>query len=151
MRTFNFGAFLFASAAIITGVLLAGTQSVLAHEPYYRQAESTECAAPRVEKHIMRRFAHQADHVHHRTDWRIDALSDIHQHRYLPQDVHQARPIARRYCHANVHFNDGTQRKIWYLIEGGMGFAGFGGNEIEFCVDGLDPQNVYNSYCRTLR
>lgn len=139
-------------AASITGASVAGlTSAATAHEPYYRDATSAECEAPGVMKHISRRFAHQAKHLHHRDDWRIDTINHIHQHRYLPQDAHKARPIPRRYCHGTVHFNDGSQRKVWYLIEGGMGFAGFGRNEVEFCIDGLDPLNVYNRNCRILR
>lgn len=139
------------AVAISAASLLGFNTKAVAHEPYYRAATSAECEAPGVMKHITRRFAHQAKHLHHRDEWRIDTISHIHQHRYLPQDAHEARPIPRRYCHGTVHFNDGSQRKVWYLIEGGMGFAGFGRNEIEFCIDGLDPLNVYNSHCRVLR
>ena len=157
----------------LTGAVIAGLMAVSpasAHEEYYRTVDSAVCETPELIKIIQSKFKTQAKRVHHRPEWRIDAITGIHQHRYVPQDVHSARPIARRYCHATATFNNGEHRKIWYLIEGGVGFAGFGqswlgsrnpvqkalGNgglihNVEFCIDGLDPWNVYNGHCRTLR
>lgn len=151
MRMTNMISSVSLALAIAGTSLMSGVAPATAHDAYYRDAASAECEAPGVMRHISRRFAHQAKHVHQRPDWRIDTINEVHQHRYLPQDAHKARPIPRRYCHATAHLNDGSQRKIWFLIEGGMGFAGFGRNEVEFCLDGLDPQNVYNSNCGILR
>ncbi|MDZ7823361.1 MAG: hypothetical protein U5K75_04495 [Ahrensia sp.] len=156
--------------ALAVSVLPLTAQVAVAHEPYVREAASAACETPALIKTIQHRFRIQAREVHHRQEWQITGLSHTHQHRYKPQDVHKSRAIARRYCHATAHFNDGTSRKIWYLIEGGMGFAGFGqswlgaqqrvrdglGNgsaihNVEFCIDGLDKWNVYNSNCRALR
>ena len=58
--------------------------------------------------------------------------------------------IARRYCGGTANMSDGQQRTIWYLIEDGMGLAGMGDN-VEFCISGLDRWLVYNGSCRVLR
>ncbi|MCR9120918.1 MAG: hypothetical protein NXH91_01425 [Phyllobacteriaceae bacterium] len=138
------------TCAAVLGALMTAMPQASAHEPYYPLRESAECADPGMIKKIKVRFAHQARHVHHRDDLAIADITGIHQHRYLPQDVHDARPIPRRYCHATAHLSDGRERKIWYLIEGGAGFASIGSN-VEFCVSGFDRWNVYNSACRVLR
>lgn len=130
--------------------LAMATTPVAAHDPYYPLRESAECADPKMLGKIRSRFAHQARHVHHRGGLAITDFVDIHQHRYHPQDPHWDRPIPRRYCHATALLSDGGHRKIWYLIEGGAGFASIGSN-VEFCVAGFDRWNVYNSACRILR
>lgn len=161
------------ATAMCLTALAAPTFSVsnaVAHEAYVRDAPSPICETEKLIKTIERRFRIQAKKVHHREDLEITTLSDVHEHRYQPQDVHTGSPIARRYCHATAHFNDHSARKIWYLIEGGMGFAGFGqswlgakqkvrdglGNgmlihNVEFCIEGLDNWNVYDAHCRVLR
>ncbi|MEM1378715.1 MAG: hypothetical protein AAGG69_15145 [Pseudomonadota bacterium] len=156
------------SAAVVATSFSAS--SAFAHEEYYRTVDSAACETPQLIKIIQNKFKTQAKRVHKRPEWRIEAIVDVHQHRYIPQDVHGERSIARRYCHATAQFNDHTHRDIWYLIEGGVGFAGFGGSwvgskkpvknalgngglihNVEFCVEGLDTWNVYNAHCRLLR
>ena len=56
----------------------------------------------------------------------------------------------RLYCHGTAQMNDGHKRQIWWLIEGGMGFAGLGDN-LEFCISGLDPLKVHGAWCRSVR
>lgn len=110
--------------------------------------EIRACDDERVLRRIVRRFRHQVRHVPHLPDVEIESFSSVHQHRY-----HQERhghPIARRYCHATAHLSDGRHRKVWYLIEGKMGFASIG-NGVEFCVSGFDRWMVYNGSCRVLR
>ena len=58
--------------------------------------------------------------------------------------------IPRLYCQATAHMNDGEKRAIWWLIEGGMGFAGLSDN-LEFCIAGLDPLKVHGAWCRSVR
>ncbi|MEN0000509.1 MAG: hypothetical protein AAF940_06455 [Pseudomonadota bacterium] len=159
--------------SMIAGAVVATSLAVpqaFAHEKYFRTVDSAACETPALISVIRNKFRTQARRVHHQPDWRIDSLIDVHQHRYIPQDVHGERAIARRYCHATAIFNNGEHRKIWYLIEGGVGFAGFGrsifgstepvqkafGNggvihNVEFCIEGLDRWNVYNGHCRLLR
>jgi hypothetical protein len=58
--------------------------------------------------------------------------------------------IERHFCHANAQMTDGKTRDLYYLIEKDMGFVGIGDN-IEFCVSGLDPYYVYGNHCRSLK
>ncbi|MEO0542835.1 MAG: hypothetical protein AAFY99_03350 [Pseudomonadota bacterium] len=158
---------------LVAGAIVATAtsfSSAYAHEAYVRTVGSAACETPQLIEIIKSKFKTQAKRVHHRPEWRIDEISGVHQHRYIPQDVHGTRAIAQRYCHATATFNTGEHRKIWYLVEGGVGFAGFGlswlGSKrgvqkalgdggmihnVEFCIDGLDRWNVYNGHCRLLR
>lgn len=124
--------------------------SAIAHEPYFKERPSPECHDEKMLKRIMKRFRIQAREVHKREDLEIVGIHEIEQRRYLPQDVHQSRAIARRYCHGHVHLSDGKQRTIWYVIEGGAGFASYSDN-VEFCISGMDRWNVYNRGCSVLR
>jgi hypothetical protein len=112
------------------------------------EREALECSNERVLTRISSKFRHQAINVHHENSLAISAYDNIHEHRYL--DKREDRPIARRYCGADVTLSDGRERTIWYLIERGVGFASVGDN-VEFCVSGFDRWNVYNNACRILR
>ena len=111
--------------------------------------ESRACDDPHVLSWIFDRFKTQAFNVHHRPDLFIRDIYAIHEHREQPFDG-DYRPIARRYCGGTANMSDGHQRTIWYLIEDGMGLAGMGDN-VEFCISGLDRWLVYNGGCRILR
>lgn len=58
--------------------------------------------------------------------------------------------ISRHYCVANVVMNDNRPRTVYYLIEGTMGYAGIGDN-VEYCILGLDPWHVYGADCDSVR
>jgi hypothetical protein len=116
---------------------------------YLSNKESRVCDDPYVLNWISSRFMTQALQVHHRPDLFIRHISGIHENRYLPFDG-DYQPIARRYCDATAVMSDGRQRSMWYLIEDGMGLAGMGDN-VEFCISGLDRWLVYNGSCRVLR
>lgn len=58
--------------------------------------------------------------------------------------------IPRIYCQGTARMNDGRKRPMWWLIEGGMGFAGLRDN-LEFCISGLDPLKVHGAWCRSVR
>jgi hypothetical protein len=78
----------------------------------------------------------------------IDSIDKVHQHRL--EEATDRSPIARRYCGAVATMSDGRERTMWYLIEDGMGLAGMGDN-VEFCVSGLDPMKAYDGRCRVLK
>jgi hypothetical protein len=59
-------------------------------------------------------------------------------------------PILRRFCFAQASMSTGRQRKMYYMIEKGMGLAGTG-YKVEFCITGLDTWGVYDGNCRVLR
>lgn len=119
-------------------------------DAYFPLRESPQCTDPAMLKQIVRGFAHKAENQLHRPDLGIADITAIHQHRYLPQDAELARPIPRRYCGATAWLTDGSHRDLWYLIEGGAGFASIG-SKASFCVEGFDRWNVYNADCRLLR
>lgn len=58
--------------------------------------------------------------------------------------------IPRRYCRAHSHMTNGTHPTLYYLIEGGQGFAG-NSFHVRFCVSGLDPWRENNGSCRLIR
>jgi capsid protein len=107
------------------------------------------CRNGEVLRAVASGFSHQVRHVPHLPDVAIRDFQNIGVQRYEPQS--EDRPIARLYCRADAMLSDGHVRRIWYLIEEGVGFASIGDN-VEFCVEGFDRWYVYNSpWCRVLR
>lgn len=105
---------------------------------------------------IQRRFALQAREVHERPGMAIVEVANIQENRYVAsydQDPRSLPNVAvpRVYCKATALMSDGGDRSLWYLIEFGEGFAGFIGDNVEFCLSGLDPWKIYNGNCRVLR
>ena len=136
-------------ACILSAALaLPFTVSPAAAGWFIPEREARECDHPHVLKSISSKFHYQAVHVHHDKTLKISAYDNIHQHRYLEE--REDRPIARRYCGAEVTLSDGRERTIWYVVERHAGFASIGDN-VEFCVSGFDRWNVYNNGCRILR
>lgn len=116
----------------------------------YAAATDSDCADPRRLASIERDFGVQAREVHKQPDLEIVTITDIRENRYLPieEDI---RSVERLYCKANAGMSDGNTRTLWYLIEYGEGFAGAFGDNVEFCLSGLDRWNVYDGHCRVLR
>jgi hypothetical protein len=110
--------------------------------------EARYCEDEGILSRIERKFRYQVKHVPHLPQVEIAQFRNIHERRQQPYQ--EDWPIARRYCAATVDLSDGRSRKIWYLIEDGMGLAGMGDN-VEFCVSGFDRWMVYNGSCRVLR
>ena len=105
------------------------------------------CDASQVLSHIQNRFVWTDRHVLKR-GLAIESIERVHRNR--SRDGHQYWSIPRLYCHGTAHMNDGHKRQIWWLIEGGMGFVGLGDN-LEFCISGLDPLKVHGAWCRSVR
>ncbi len=108
------------------------------------------CEDPKVQSRIVSGFRHKARNELHRPDLGIAQIVHIHQNRFEPQKHVDTFTVPRRYCKGTAMLTNGDHRTVWYLIEGGAGFATIGAN-VEFCVSGFDHWNVYNSYCRVLR
>lgn len=107
--------------------------------------EVARCGDANVLQQIDKRF----DRAHlHKHKIAIETITRVHQHRLV--SAKPRSPIARRYCGAVAHMSDGRRRTLWYLIEDGMGLAGMGDN-VEFCVSGLDRMKAYDGRCRVLR
>ena len=131
-----------------TGILVAvaGIMTLAFSAPALAVNEMPSCTEGTVLKKVVKRFNH-AEKVY----WRerglsLSSVSNPHRH---PHSTYQESPIERTYCHGTAHFEDGSRRKIHYLIENGAGFAGFGWN-VEYCVHGLDPWKYYDGRCRVL-
>ena len=136
-------------AGLLTAALALPLLPAPAQAGWFRsEREALECSDPHVLKRISSKFRHQAREVHHDKSLAIADYGNIHEHRYL--DNRENRPIARRYCGAEVTLSDGRGRTIWYVVERGVGFASVGDN-VEFCVSGFDRWNVYDNGCRILR
>lgn len=104
-----------------------------------------DCDNPGALKTIDARFDHA---FLHKGKISIERITKVHQHRL---EVATTRsPITRRYCGAIAHMSDGRNRTMWYVIEDGMGLASMGDN-VEFCVSGLDPMKAYDGRCRVLK
>jgi len=105
------------------------------------------CDAPRVLSHIQNRFGWADRHVLKR-GLAIETIDRVHSNR--SHTGNQYWSIPRLYCHGTAYMNDGHKRQIWWLIEGGMGFVGLGDN-LEYCVSGLDPLKIHGAWCRSVR
>ena len=139
------------AATSLFAAALTGSQAadLVAPGPYVAAADS-DCAAPGRLASIESDFGVQAREVHMRPDLSIVSITDIRENRYLPiqEDI---RSVERLYCTANAAMSDGQTRTLWYLVEYDEGFAGFFGDNVEFCLSGLDRWNVYDGHCRVLR
>lgn len=140
----------FALAALIAAgsAMVGGGNATAADVADVYAGDPGLCGQPWILRAITHRFRHQVKNVPNLPDVDIVQFNGIHQRHYIPFGVNQ--PIARLYCGATVALSDGYSRDIWYLVEGGMGFAGLGDN-VEFCVAGFDRWYVYNGRCRVLR
>ncbi len=105
------------------------------------------CDAPQVLSHIQNRFV-WTDRNLLKRGLAIESIQRVHPNRTRFEGQYWSIP--RLYCHGTAHMNDGHKRQIWWLIEGGMGFAGLG-NNLEFCISGLDPLKVHGAWCRSVR
>ena len=107
------------------------------------------CESP----HVLRRISHRfliLDANVLNAGLEIEDIFDIRENGFNYTPRTEVQLIERRFCQARVAMNDGKTRSIWYLIESGQGFAGFG-NNVEFCIAGLDPWHIYGAYCRSVR
>ena len=105
------------------------------------------CDAPQVLSYIQKRFV-WTDQKLLKRGLAIESIERAH--RNPSRDVRRYQSIPRLYCHGTARMNDGHKRPIWWLIEGGMGFSSIGDN-LEFCISGLDPFRVYGAWCRSVR
>lgn len=58
--------------------------------------------------------------------------------------------VQRDYCVADSVMTDGSEHRVYYAIEHGLGFVGIG-DEVDFCIPALDPWRVHDGDCRTVR
>ncbi len=112
---------------------------------FFKQ-ELPACNSEKVLKKIASRFNKTEDIYWEERGLSVSSISNPHLHADNPSKGLQ---INRIYCHGTAHFEDGSKRKIHYLLEEGAGFAGFTWN-VEYCIHGLDPWKYYDGRCRVL-
>ena len=95
---------------------------------------------------IVARF-NEAERSLWRTGARLRSISGPHEHAY---NVYAHSTINRRYCQAKAWLKSGHSRRVYYVIEQGMGLAGFGW-EVGYCLKGSDRWHAYDGWCRVLR
>lgn len=110
-------------------------------------AGTSDCGDSGVLSFIDHRFDYKASR-YLRADLDIVAFDRVSNTHVDYRDT--THPIPRVYCHAKVDMSDGHRRDLWYMIEGGMGFAGLG-ERVRFCISGLDPWYVDGRNCRSVR
>jgi hypothetical protein len=133
---------------LVIAAAIAAGMALFSSDVFARDAAPAQCDTPSVLSRIQSKFRHQAREVLHSPGLAIGSFQKVHEHRLRERS--EFWPIARRYCGATATMTDGRERYVWYLIEKPAGFVGFG-NNVEFCVTGLDRWNVYNGHCRVLR
>lgn len=147
--------FLTRSLSVLAGLAcLAGQAAPAAAEwepygayPKYRPFQVfPDCASTDVLGQIVERarYGERFAYRHGEDLRRIDLINEYHVEAFGPA------PIQRRFCKAQALMSTGHTRKLYYMIEKGMGFAGTG-YKVEFCLQGLDSWGVYDGNCRSLR
>ncbi len=105
-----------------------------------------QCHDEKVLGKIVKRFNWAEDY-----NWKRGFyLKDIERVRERVVQDGEHRLIPRRYCRAHAQLTNGRHPTLYYLIEGGQGFAGNSFN-VEFCLGGYDRWNEYDGSCRVLR
>ncbi len=139
----------------LSASLLLAASSVLpaSAADYIQPGPAPAYAAPSVcgQKAVLGVIDHNFDYrdahyLHAGLD--IVDFRDAHLVSYRPSD--ETHLVGRTYCQATAVLNDNRPRPVWYLIETTMGYAGIGDN-VEYCVAGLDPWHVYGAYCASVR
>ena len=136
-----------AAAMAISSLVMASTPTSAALLDLVIQHKTfPECHDEKVLKKIIKRF----NYAENRTWHRGFTLDDIERTREsLGQSTYES-PIPRRYCRGHALLSNGRHPTVFYLIEGGQGFAGNSFN-VEFCISGLDEWNDHDGSCRALR
>ncbi len=132
---------------ISTLMLLSGGVAIAGQIDRHIQHKTfPNCDDIRVLGKIVKRFNWAEENTWHRGFY----LQDIQRVRERQVRGTRLSQIPRRYCRAHARLTNGRHPTLYYLIEGGQGFAGNHFN-VEFCLGGLDRWNVYNGSCRSLR
>jgi len=106
-----------------------------------------ECHSEQVLKRIGKLFNQTEKDYWEERGLVFNRVDNTHLHSVNPWVPES--PIDRRYCHGDVHFENGKSRRIHYLIETDKGYGGFGW-DVEYCIHGLDPWRYYDGNCRVL-
>ena len=134
-----------AAASLLQLMAITGAQAGLL-EPHLNLKTFPQCHDEKVVKRIIRRFNWAEKHTWQR-GFGLDQVTNI---RESSLNEYGISPIPRRYCRGHAHLSNGRHPTVFFLIEGGQGFAG-NGFRVEYCVNGLDPWREFDGSCRVLR
>lgn len=140
---------LLASVATLASAMApaASANSLFGDYPQFRPFNLFPgCEEPSVISRIFDKQKYGERHAYHHGEelTRMDTISEELVEAFGPA------PVVRRFCFANAWMSTGQKRKMYYMIEKGMGLAGTG-YKVEFCIMGLDTWGVYDGNCRVLR
>lgn len=104
------------------------------------------CSEMKVLDNIVQRF-NKADASLWHNEIALVSISGAYE-----RDVNIAiqSSINRRYCRGKAWMSNGKSRTLHFVIEQGMGLAGFKWG-VEYCLKGSDRWRAYNGGCRVLR
>ncbi len=135
---------------IVLGAGIALSSLAPAHsgqiDPFVQYKTFPQCGDIKVLGKIVERF----NWAEEKTWQRGFYLEDIERVRERLEQSTRVSQIPRRYCRAHARLTNGKHPTLYYLIEGGQGFAGNHFN-VEFCLGGYDRWNEYDGSCRVLR
>ena len=132
-------AFLLLASILVTPVVVAGPLDLLVRPTF------PQCQDIKVLGKIVERFNWAEKNTWNRGFF----LQDIERVRERVVQNNSQSLIPRRYCRAHARLTNGRHPVLFFLIEGGQGFAGNSFN-VEFCLNGYDRWNEYDGSCRAL-
>jgi len=115
-------------------------------DPHVQYKTFPQCGDDKVLGKIVERFNWAEEHTWQRGFY----LKDIIRVRKRLVQSERVSQIPRRYCRAHALLTNDKHTTLYYLIEGGQGFAGNKFN-VEFCLGGYDRWNEFDGSCRVLR
>ena len=113
----------------------------------YENARTPHCGDKFVLKHIKRRTPLETWYTIHKPRY-IESFGHPRERQFVPRQGRNQ--IAQRFCTVTALFSDHKHRKIDYVVETPMGFAGVGHN-VTYCIRGIDPWYVHGGHCSALR
>ena len=134
-----------ATALLQSPVLYTPAQAALLDGPI-QQKSFPQCHDVKVLGRVVERFNWAEEKTWHRGIY----LKDIERVRERRVQNTHTSGIPRRFCRGHARLTNGRHPTLFFMIEGGQGFAGNGFN-VAFCIVGYDRWNEDNSSCRTLR
>jgi|GEM_PF-1548650 len=138
------------SMLIIATTELGNAADMIIHNiPATVTANTGACSHQHVLSRANYHFSYQVRHIPNLPHLQVKSFSNIIQTRYEP--AVSRYNITRHYCTAIANMDNGTSYPVAYVISENQGFAGMGGINVDFCVEGFDRWRVYNNACRTLK
>ncbi len=133
---------------LISSIMALGSSGIalpnLAQAGWYSQLP--QCSSDRVLQQIVSRF-NRAENTQWYNGVHMGNIANTHERAY---NIYPDSTIDRRYCRGSARMSNGKTRRVHFVIEQGMGLAGFGWG-VEYCLKGSDRWHAYGGWCRVLR